>query len=184
MYVVETGGQVSQELPEHLAATKGHVVCAMFSIASQGIVYCLDTEETLIAPSKMYRVVDDRISRHWHFAADYPGGLGEEGGAFYWGYVEFARRNEHREQLFELDPSALRIFEAAKEILTLEYQIPSIVERATELDNGWIMCALCRDGWKPVVSSDEMLRCPSCKGLQRRPQFTDSLRTIEVGRQG
>jgi len=156
-----------------MAAGEYHVVCAMFHIAANPLLYVLDSTRLLYVPANLFRVVDDRVSRYWHFGYEPFDGVTVGRGRSAWGYVEFVRGEEHCAKLFDGNGAAELIYQAWRERMTLEFALPHIVHRARAVGDGWVMCAACTDAWNPGATDDEMLRCPTCRELQHTPHEHD-----------
>lgn len=151
-----------------MAAGEMHVVCAMFSLEPGVLLYCLDSDKLLHREAEFFEVVDARLSRCWLFSHEFHAQKVAQRNAYYWGYPEFVESHEHRATLFDGEREAVELYQTYVERLTLEFALPSIVEKARRIDAHWVMCARCDDAWQRPDSADEMLRCPKCGALQHR----------------
>lgn len=141
-----------------------HIVCAMFVVPPESVLYCLDSEKLLHVPAELLRVIDCRISRHWRFSHDH---FPERRiNSFYWGFEEFALDESFREALFEYEEAALLIYRKRRELLNLEFRLPRITKKVTRLEGQWIMCSKCGGSWQEESSWNEMVRCPQCNLIQ------------------
>lgn len=167
--LVETIGNRGGYTAHDYGETAGdkHVVCAMFSLEPGVLLYCLDAESLLHVPAELFQIIDARLSRFWCFSHEFHRDTAAHRNSFYWGYPEFVSNSDHRADLFEGRRDAVALYEEYKERLALEFALPFIRHEATPLAGGWVMCAVCGDAWKPVDSTDEMVRCPKRGVLQQ-----------------
>ena len=95
-----------------------------------------------------------------------------------WGYYELVNIEDHnadllkanKDNLEEMEKAALEIFYKRKKEMDLEFQDESITEKASIVDNNWLMCPTCVDAWESS-SILAMVECPKCKKIMHNPRF-------------
>lgn len=118
----------------------------------------------LAYPSCFFLVKDDRPSSCWvkgkrvskDSITSFKEWVGEK--AFFEGLVN----GEDRE---------VQIFRKYKDLMDLEYAIPSVRDQAQILEGDWLMCPKCDEVWQNH-SSLEMILCPKCQSIYLNQKST------------
>ncbi len=120
-------------------------------------------------PAPLFQVVDGKMSKYWTYAF-YPDT------DYYrtetiWAYPEWAK-NPYRyyDRLSDGEDEEVEIFKKYKALMDVEFPNPSILDRATILDDAWLMCSYCIDAWESI-SNDGMVICPTCHRMMHNPRY-------------
>lgn len=115
-------------------------------------------------PLESVEVVDGRLSKYW-IASE----LGASVKAIpveIISFPEWANSNDFYQKILDGHEEA-GIWRSYKEKIDAEYADSSEVHHvATALSGGWMQCSECSNAWQPERGA-EVLRCPTCKLLQR-----------------
>ncbi|KKM14269.1 hypothetical protein LCGC14_1707820 [marine sediment metagenome] len=123
--------------------------------------------------NKLFEIIDNKISKFWYL--DF---LKEESLiSAMWGYYELVNIENHNDDLMkenkdnleEKEKAALDIFYQRKKEMDLEFPDDSIKEKASIVDNNWLMCPTCVDAWESN-SIFAMIECPKCKKVMHNPR--------------
>lgn len=177
--IYDTGASLSQkfldngyhkELEMNLELNKEYLI--------YGISFYNDICEYLISdkynkifwfPDEIFHVSENSISSLWYFKKlEKTEWLTSNW--YIWGYYELANYEKHLEDLIERVPEALEIFYIRKKNMDLEFSDLSIKEKASTVDNNWLMCPTCVDAWESN-SIFAMVECPKCKNVMHNPKY-------------
>lgn len=155
-----------------LILSKNYVVYAM-TVNSGYIWYYICDEHAknypIWNPSVLFEVIDSKISKYWiytcYFSQD------RQSFSATWAYPEWAM-NEYTyyDRLSDGEKEETNIFKKYKELMDIEFPLPSIPEAASALDEEWLMCHFCLDAWQSI-SKDGMVICPKCKRMMHNPRY-------------
>jgi len=123
-------------------------------------------------PASLFAIVCGLSSRYWCFVnwstnEKYIGVMT---------YPELIQNRKLAEQLILGDITARKVFQERRKLADLEFLDPAVTKMARAIDNGWLQCPFCAEGWESK-SSDAMVLCPACQQVSRNPAYKDQ--TIE-----
>jgi len=114
-------------------------------------------------------IVDNRLSMYWVFGSVIEATSTSNRQPAIISFPEWVDDVGFFENIVESKGGSGDIWRAYKEKMELEFAPPDLVKTATYLDKGWLQCADCSDAWVPEFMG-EVVSCPSCLTLQRRPK--------------
>ena len=124
-----------------------------------------------------FEVVDERLSRYWQLPKDHliwsdiKTNLSDTFISFEeWSYIG----DRFYERLVDEERISKETFNRYKELMDLEFLIPSVEIMAHILEDNWVQCPLCDEAWEVKISADEMLKCPNCFKLLRNVKIFKS----------
>ena len=154
-----------------LVVEKNYVVYAMI-LNSGYIWYFLEDEDKLYYPfaypAPFFKVLNGNLSRYWIYSTEI--GKDKNSSRTIWTYPEWANDPYFYNQLTDGKREALEVFKKYKELMDIEFPLPSIPEAASALDEEWLMCHFCLDAWQST-SKDGMVICPKCKRMMHNPRY-------------
>lgn len=122
-------------------------------------------------PSFLFNIVDGRLSRYWIYSLKKD--INQMKYNTIIGYPEWANNfYEYYDRLTDGCEKEVKIFKKYKYSMDLEFPNPSIFNKATKLDNKWLMCTFCIDAWE-TTSQDGMVICPNCQRMLHNPFYED-----------
>ena len=157
----------------HISIGKTYVVYAVrmsetfpkFFIADDVFIYY-----PIEYSAPFFEVVDERLSRYWQLPkdnlifSDIKNNLSDTFLSFEeWAYIG----DRFYERLVDEERIAKETFNKYKELMDLEFLIPSVESMAITLDDKWVQCPFCDEAWEIKISVNEMLKCPNCSKLLR-----------------
>lgn len=141
-----------------------------------GIVWYYVCEDDFVyypslVPSPFFKVLDNRLSRHWKFFIHTQ--IRNEQFYYFndWVFQEWGDNIEFHHLLIERDKQALEIFNTYKIKMDLEFPHPIISETAGIADRDWLMCPKCIDAWQWPSDLDAQVICPSCGTVYKNPRY-------------
>lgn len=139
--------------------------------------YCICFEDTDFyphwAPSMLFEVTDNRLSRYWIFGlceAYKDAGIKK---VPFLSFPEWTNDIYFYEDLIDEgydDPNTV-IFNKYKEIMDLEFEVSSISETAQIGDAQWLLCPKCIDAWQSENDRDALVKCPICATIYNNPRY-------------
>ncbi len=121
-------------------------------------------------PSPLFTIADGRLSKYWLYS--FEEGNNKENQELWIGYPELVNIPEHFSGLMDMNKKDGIIFFKYKEKMDFEFPDQTIKISASILDNNWLMCPICIDGWESR-STDGMVICPKCQTVMHNPRYTE-----------
>lgn len=121
-------------------------------------------------PSQLFDVVDGRLSKYWLYS--FYERIDKLHQHLWIGYPELVNIPEHYAGLMDMIWSEGKIFFQYKAKMDVEFPDPSVKVIASILDENWLMCPICIDGWESR-STDGMVICPTCHTVMHNPRYTE-----------
>ncbi len=121
-------------------------------------------------PSPLFTVVNGCLSKYWRFSFEQ--GRSKDTQSVWIAYPEWINDPYHYESLFEKEEDDVKIFQAYKAKMDIEFPDPTVKLSASILDDNWLMCPICIDGWESR-STDGMVICPKCHTVMHNPRYTE-----------
>ncbi|MBN9378089.1 MAG: hypothetical protein BGO14_01245 [Chlamydiales bacterium 38-26] len=119
-------------------------------------------------PSQLFSIIDSRVSKYWTFSIkEFP--LFKR---VIWAFPEWADEMSYYDKLVDGEEEEVEIFKKYKLLMDLEFPDPDVSEKATALEDGWVMCPICIDAWQPHSYSG-MIVCPKCNHTMHNPYYID-----------
>lgn len=154
-----------------IVKNKNYVVYGM-TLFSGYIWYFLFTEsETyypISYPSPLFKVVDGRLSKYWLYS--FENAEKRESLRYIWAFPEWANDPYYYDRLTDGEIDDIKIFQMYKHLMDVEFPNPDVLEKAKILDDEWLLCPNCIDGWKSNTL-DGMVICPQCKTIMHNPRY-------------
>ena len=167
--VLRDGFDVEQEF--RLIINKHYVVYGMILYSGYVWYYICDESYGYYPswnPSPLFNVEDGRLSKYWLYS--FEKGKNRDMSETRWAYPEWVNEPYYYDHLTDGDEREVKIFQKYKAHMDIEFPNPSITERATALDEEWLMCPLCIDAWRSLCK-EGMVICPKCKHMLHNPRY-------------
>jgi len=116
-------------------------------------------------PERDYQLIDDRLSRHWHYSICVPATPEANGRPTIIAFKEWADDPAFYERLVNGDPRARSVWDHRRSQIVIEYANPQISRRSIRLSDQWVECVSCGHV-NEDNGLDEMVRCESCLIVQ------------------
>lgn len=121
-------------------------------------------------PSPLFAVVDGAISKYWIYSFIWKHEVNYSDTT--WAYPEWANDpNGYYDRLSDGEEKEVKIFQAYKQAMDLEFPNPSVLDYAKALDAGWLMCDYCIDAWKSETKDQGLVVCPTCNRMLHNPRY-------------
>ena len=149
---------------------KIYVVYAMTTV-NNCIWYCIVDENFHDSPRRhlgpLFTLEDKRYSRYWKhaFIKNYLY-INDDT----WTFPEWIADEFFILKLIDGEKKEVEIFKKYKLLMDLEFPDPDVSEKATALEDGWVMCPTCIDAWQPNPL-DGMTVCPICHQTMHNPFY-------------
>lgn len=114
-------------------------------------------------------IVDNRLSKFWVFGSVAPATIDSNERPAILAFPEWVNDVGFYENIIESKGGSGDIWREYREKLEFEFAPLNLVKTAIDLSNGWLQCVDCSDAWVPPLEG-EVVRCPSCSTMQRRPE--------------
>lgn len=157
----------------HISIGKTYVVYAVRMTESYPGFFIADdvfTYYPIEYAARFFEIVDERLSRYWQLPkehliwSDLKQNIADTFISFEeWAYIG----DKFYERLIDEERIAKETFIKYKELIDLEFLIPSIESMVLILEDKWVQCPLCDKVWEVKISNNEMLKCPNCLKLLR-----------------
>lgn len=163
----------------HLTIEKNYIVYSMI-VSSAYVWYavCRNHNDSypFFYPAPLFSMVSGQISRYWSFSyAEEENGLAQNA---IWAYPEWANDPYYYGELVDGEEREVQIFKKYKALMDLEFPDPFIFDKATYLEDNWLLCPFCIDAWE-TTSKDGMVICPMCQRVMHNPRYEDKLPQLE-----
>ncbi len=122
-------------------------------------------------PSVLFELIDGRLSTFWRYNSyvDKESKCTE----YIFALPEWAKNSvKFYYRFIEGESPEIDIFKKYKVLMDLEFPDDMITEKATILDNEWLMCPVCIDAWQSK-SVAGMVECPKCKNAFHNPRYKE-----------
>ncbi len=120
-------------------------------------------------PDEIFQIINNKLSSLWFFQK-YKKDDGMIDDWFVWGYNELVNNINHSDNLMEREDNDLNIFYKRKKEMDMEFPDDSIKEKASVVDQNWLMCTNCIEAWESL-SIFGMIECPKCKTIMHNPRY-------------
>lgn len=143
--------------------------------ASNCIYYLVDLDGwPYWFPSPLFDVISNDIPKNW-FITIYPRSS-PHNIYIICGFNELCNNEFFYDRLWEAEENAMAIFYKRKIEMELEEYVKfpdlSIKQKAAILDDAWLYCPNCTDGWKST-STSAMVICDNCKQALHNPRYAN-----------
>ncbi len=154
---------------EFLDVGKEYNVYGMILIHGQISYYICDRAHNrfpIARPAKLFEIIDNRLSRYWVFGMI-------QGFEKYlvWIFWEWINEAYFQDNLTDGEEKEVGIFQAYKKLMDLEFPDSSITEDAQIIDDEWLICSSCIDGWECSSDRDALVMCPKCQKILNNPRY-------------
>lgn len=184
---------LAKDLPTDLIAERKYEVDEKFNlkineiytvyavaISSQYVWYAICNEQSsdhaFWYPGPLFSIEDNRLSRYCRFkiaGTEYQYNL-----KAIIAFPESLIDSDYWSKLFDGEPKEVRNFIKYQELMALEFPDPEINDKASNLEDGWVMCPHCIDAWQPNTI-DAMIICPKCQRVMHSPYY-EKFRTNDL----
>lgn len=155
-----------------LVVNQEYVVYTM-TIRSNYVWYYLCTwgiEYPVWHASPLFEVVDGSLSKYWIYSFIWEKEINYVDTT--WAYPEWANDpNNYYHRLTDGYDWETKIFAEYKQLMDVEFPIPSVKDTAKLIDDDWLMCDYCIDAWESSTSNQAMVICPTCQRMMHNPRF-------------
>lgn len=124
--------------------------------------------EPYLVGSDEVDVIDNRLSRYWVYGSAVPETNHSNERPAILAFSAWVDDVGFYENIVDSKGGSGDIWREYREKMELEFASASLNKTAIPLDHGWMQCVDCSDAWVPS-SDGEVICCPSCSALQRRP---------------
>lgn len=118
-------------------------------------------------PSRLFEIIDNRLSRYWVFSQDKV----EDTIYSRWVFPEWAEETYFIDRVFEGERREYALFDTYRELMDLEFPDPDISEKAQIGDSEWLICPTCMDAWLSPSGLDALVICPKCHHKMQNPRY-------------
>ncbi len=125
--------------------------------------------------SELFRVVDSRLSRFWISTVDNGSNITLE-----LMFMEWINDPMFATNLVDGEDREVKIFQAYKVAMDLEFPDSSITGIAKIGDDEWLICPFCIDAWKNQNKIDALIVCPKCLNKFNNPRYKNEFPRIEL----
>lgn len=162
-------GKLLENQEFEAALVEVYTVYGMVIKNNQVCLYiCQDSEDKfpIAEHCDHFEILDNRLSRYWIF-----GFL--EGDQVYptWIFPEWINEIYFIDKITDWEEREIRIFQAYREAMDMEFPNPFISEKAQIGNDEWLICPICIDAWESKTSIDGMVRCPNCQNILHNPRY-------------
>lgn len=121
-------------------------------------------------PSILFEVTDPRLSRYWIYTfnklRDYPSAHPIIS------FPEWANNHpDFYDKLSDGSEKEVKIFQAYKNQMDLEFPDDSIKEVAQIGDENWLLCPICNNAWEHTEAINGMVNCSECRSVLHNPRY-------------
>lgn len=181
---------LAKSLPEELIKLENYKINQEFSLtvhkiynvyaiayASDCVWYALCQRSTdrfpLWYPENLFSIYMNKLSKFWCYAPNIEHYTEFK---FLLAYPEWANNPVHYNYIIEGETEQekweQKIFANYRKLMDMEFADPDVTEKATALEDGWVMCPFCIDAWQPHSYSG-MIVCPKCHHTMHNPYYID-----------
>ena len=121
-------------------------------------------------PAPIFSINDARLSKYWIYSVQDCKELNRN--RHFWTFPDWAIDPFFYSRLLDNEVNEVEVFKKYKLLMDLEFPDPDISEKATALEDGWVMCPTCIDAWQPHSYSG-MIVCPKCHHTMHNPYYID-----------
>ena len=119
-------------------------------------------------PSSLFFIESGYLSKYWIYS--FERGKDRDETITKIAYPEWANNHYYYDALTDGDKEEVEIFKKYKALMDLEFSNPGITDKATALDEDWLLCPFCIDAWQ-TTSKDGMVICPKCQRMLHNPYY-------------
>ncbi len=139
--------------------------CIWYSICDGTYIYY-----PLWHPSPLFTIEEGSFSKFWKMKIPERETIYKESLKAVISYQEWLDDPYYYSDLVDGKSENIKIFEKYKEAMDLEFPNPEINDKASDIEEGWVMCPYCIDAWQPN-QVDAMIVCPKCSRVMHSPYY-------------
>jgi hypothetical protein len=157
----------------NLTIGRDYIVYAI-NVYSDYVWYCVcdDNHENvpLWYPAPLFSIEQNNVSRYWHMKIPDANEENENHLKLILSFSEWLERPYFHYDLFDGQSEETEIFKKYKKLMDLEFPTSKINDKASDIEEGWVMCPYCIDAWQPN-QVDAMIVCPKCSRVMHSPYY-------------
>lgn len=128
-------------------------------------------------PGNLFEVTDPRLSKYWVYSYKRLSNFTDADPIIT--FPEWANNHpDFYDKLSDDEDEELEIFTKYKKLMDVEFPDPSIIISAEIIDDNWLFCPLCIDGWESSDNLDALVICPKCKNILNNPRYKNKFPNI------